>query len=177
MGTFARPGLVRIGYAVVPAETPAVAAIRDQYSGDYHVPGIAVFDGAELVRHPGGAVTPLDTPAVALIKSQYSSRNSASSSITVNGVNLERHPGGAITPVDTPTVAAIKSQYNSALGLGPKTDTRATINGLPIFSNLAGTVPIETPEVASIKSQYYSALGLGPRATNVEINGVAYPLP
>ena len=177
MGTFARPGLVRIGYAVVPAETSAVAAIRDQYSGDYHVPGIAVFDGAELVRHPGGAVTPLDTPAVALIKSQYSSRNSASSSITVNGVNLERHPGGAITPVDTPTVAAIKSQYNSALGLGPKTDTRATINGLPIFSNLAGTVPIETPEVASIKSQYYSALGLGPRATNVEINGVAYPLP
>ena len=177
MGTFARPGLVRIGYAVVPAETPAVAAIRDQYSGDYHVPGIAVFDGAELVRHPGGAVTPLDTPAVALIKSQYSSRNSASSTITVNGVNLERHPGGAITPVDTPTVAAIKSQYNSALGLGPKTDTRATINGLPIFSNLAGTVPIETPEVASIKSQYYSALGLGPRATNVEINGVAYPLP
>ena len=176
MATFARPGLVRIGYAVVPAETPAVAVIRAQYSTDFFVPGIAAFDGAELVHHPGGAVTPLDTPAVALIKSQYSSRDTASSTVTVNGVNLERHPGGAITPVDTPAVAAIKSQYNSALGLGPQTDARATINGLPIFSNLAGTVPIETAEVASIKSQYYSALGLGPRATNVEINGVAYPL-
>ena len=177
MAAVAKPGLVRIGHAVVPAETAAVAAIRAQYSAEYYVPGIAAFDGAELVRHPGGAVTPLDTPAVALIKSQYDSGNSASSTITINGVNLERHPGGAITPVDTPAVAAIKSQYDSALGLGPKTDARATINGLPIFSNLVGTVPIETPEVASIKSQYYSALGLGPRASNVEINGVAYPLP
>ena len=177
MATVAKPGLVRIGHAVVPAETAAVAAIRAQYSAEYYVPGIAAFDGAELVRHPGGAVTPLDTPAVALIKSQYDSGNSASSTITINGVNLERHPGGAITPVDTPAVAAIKSQYDSALGLGPKTDARATINGLSIFSNLVGTVPIETPEVASIKSQYYSALGLGPRASNVEINGVAYPLP
>ena len=177
MSAFARPGLVRIGYAVVPAETPAVAAIRAQYNADYFLPGVAEIYGTELVHHPGGAITPLDTPAVALIKSQYSSSNSASGSITVNGVNLERHPGGAITPIDTPAVAAIKSQYHSALGLESKTNTIATINGTPIFSNLAGTVPIETPEVASIKSQYYSALGLGPRAANVVINGVAYPLP
>ena len=144
MGTFPTRGLVRIRHAVVPAETPAVAAIRAQSSADYFLPGIAAIDGTKLVRHPGGAVTPIDTPAVALIKSQYSLCNSESGTITVNGVNLERHHGGAITPVDTPAVAAIKSQYNFALGLGPKTDARASINGLPIFSNLAGTVPIET---------------------------------
>ena len=172
----AKPSLVQIGHAVVPAETPAVAEIRAQYNAGNFRLGLKTVSGIQLLQHPGGAVTPLDTPAVAAVKSQYSPANLAVGATNLLGANLQQHPGGAVTPVETPAVAAIKSQYNTALGHGPATDAGATINGIPIFASLTGTVPVETPEVAAIKSQYYSALGLGARASGVTINGVTFPL-
>merc|ERR1712218_141933 len=130
---FARPGLVQVGHAVVPAETPAVAAIKSQYNLANLGLGVSTVNGAQLVQHPGAAVTPLDTPSVAAIKSQYNPANVGIGAINVNGMNLVQHPGGAVTPVDPPAVAAIKSQYSAALGLGPATDAGATINGIPIL--------------------------------------------
>ena len=172
----AKPSLIQIGHAVVPAETPAVAEIRAQYIAGNLGLGLKTVGGAQLLQHPGGAVTPLDTAAVAAVKSQYSQANLAVGATKVLGANLIKHPGGAVTPVETPAVAAIKSQYNAALGHGQATDAGATINGIPIFASLAGTVPVETPEVAAIKSQYYSAPGFGAKASGVTINGVTFPL-
>ena len=65
----ARPSLVQIGHAVVPAETPAVAEIRAQYNAENFWLGLNTVGGIQLLQHPGGAVTPLDTPAVAAVKS------------------------------------------------------------------------------------------------------------
>ena len=138
--------------------------------------GLTWVNGHRLWRHPGGAVTPLETAAVAAVKSQYSPYNVGVGATNVIGANLVQHPGGAVTPLDTPPVLAVKSQYNAALGVGFPTDARATINGVPIFASLAGTVPVETPEVAAIKSQYYSALGFGAKASGFAINGVTFPL-
>ena len=126
----ARPSLVQIGHAVVPAETPAVAEIRSQYNAQNLGHGLKTVNGAQLVQHPGGAVTPLDTPAVASVKSQYSPTNLAAGATNVIGANLVQHLGGAVTPVETAAVAAIKSQYNAAMGLGPATDAGATVNGI-----------------------------------------------
>merc|ERR1711970_1332703 len=97
--------------AVVPADTPAVAAARAAHLGQlghvlpvgyaYHPYAAGYPHG--LVAHPNGAVLPVDTPDVYAAKVAHAAAGGVVNPVGVYGLayaGLVAHPTGAVVPVE-----------------------------------------------------------------------------
>ena len=90
--------------AVVPANTPAVAAAKLAHHNAggaiaYHLaaPNLAVVidSGEALVAHANGAVVPLDTPEVVAARAAHLAAGGA---VQAPGVLKHGHPNGPVVP-------------------------------------------------------------------------------
>merc|ERR1711973_410452 len=127
--------------AVVPADTPAIAAAKNEHfaaKGEvYAAQGLApyAYAGAygygypyasALVAHPNGAVVPVDTPSVAAAKSEHFAAkglapiNYAAPYAYAPAVyapayaGLVAHPNGALVPVEPADVVEARNEHLAA---------------------------------------------------------------
>merc|ERR1712203_539094 len=90
--------------AVVPADTPAVAAARAAHLGQLgHVLPYAAGYPHGLVAHANGAVVPADTPDVYAAKVAHAAAGGVVNPVGVYGLayaGLVAHPNDAVVPVE-----------------------------------------------------------------------------
>merc|ERR1711962_790693 len=131
--------------AVVPADTPAIAAAKAAFraaGGEINPAAVGQVGAAAaglLVTLSNGAVVPADTPAIAAAKAAFrkaggvtdpaASVGSAAAGLFATLTNvpysgplagagpLVTHSNGAVTPADTPAVAAAKAAFATAGGI------------------------------------------------------------
>ena len=104
--------------AVVPADTPAVAAARAAHLGvaAYPLPYALGYPHG-LVAHANGAVVPADTPDVYAAKVAHAAAGGAVHPVGVYGLayaGLVAHPNGAVVPVEPADVVAARAEHLAA---------------------------------------------------------------
>ena len=120
-----------VGYpngAVVPADTPAVAAAKAAFyhaGGAIHpVAGIAhtpvVYAAGPLVSHANGAVVPADTPDVVAARAAHAAAGGAVHPVAAVPYayvhhGLVAHPNGAVVPAEPADVVAARQAHLAAL--------------------------------------------------------------
>merc|ERR1712090_118709 len=105
--------------AVVPADTPAVAAAKLSHfhaGGAVHplVYGVAPV---ALVALPNGAVVPADTPEVVAAKAAHAAAGGAVHTVFPYAYGfhgLVAHPNGAVVPVEPADVVAARAEHLAA---------------------------------------------------------------
>ena len=119
-----------VGYpngAVVPADTPAVAAAKAAFyhaGGAIHpVAGIAhapvVYAAGPLVSHANGAVVPADTPDVVAARAAHAAAGGAVHPVAAVPYaylhhGLVAHPNGAVVPAEPADVVAARQAHLAA---------------------------------------------------------------
>merc|ERR1712128_369544 len=108
--------------AVVPADTPAVAAARAAHLGHLGHLGHIIPVGYAgyphgLVAHANGAVVPVDSPAVYAAKVAHAAAGGVVNPAGVYGLayaGLVAHPNGAVVPVEPVDVVAARAAHLAA---------------------------------------------------------------
>merc|ERR1711970_267996 len=108
--------------AVVPADTPAVAAARAAHLGQlghvlpvgyaYHPYAAGYPHG--LVAHANGAVVPADTADVYAAKVAHAAAGGVVNPVGVSA-GLVSHPNGAVVPIEPAEVLAARAAHLAAL--------------------------------------------------------------
>ena len=110
--------------AVVPADTPAVAAARLSHfhaGGAVHAVHPVVYGAAPaaLVSLPNGAVVPADTPEVQAAKAAHAAAGGAvhhaAFPYAYGFHGLVAHPNGAVVPAEPADVVAARAEHLAAL--------------------------------------------------------------
>merc|ERR1712066_93258 len=112
--------------AVVPADTPAVAAARAAHLGQlrHFLPvGYALHPYAAgyphgLVAHANGAVVPADTPDVYAAKVAHAAAGGVVNPVGVYGLayaGLVAHPNGAVVPLEPADVVKARADHLAAV--------------------------------------------------------------
>merc|ERR1712042_170382 len=110
--------------AVVPADTPAVAAARAAHLGQLgHVLPYAYHPYAAgyphgLVAHANGAVVPADTPDVYAAKVAHAAAGGVVNPVGVYGLayaGLVAHPNGAVVPLEPADVVKARADHLAAV--------------------------------------------------------------
>merc|ERR1712168_1150620 len=179
--------------AVVPADTPSVAAAKRAHQNaggainpSSHSPASispSSYSPSSIPQSQhvpqmktlaNGAVVPADTPAVAAAKqAHYNAGGAINPSSSVPA--LHTLANGAVVPADTPAVAAAKRAHQNAGGaINPSSHSPASINPssyspasipqlqhFPQMKTLANgaVVPADTPSVAAAKIAHQNAGG------------------
>merc|ERR1712098_217453 len=111
--------------AVVPADTPAVAAARAAHLGQlghvlpagYALP-YAVGYPHGLVAHTNGAVVPADTPDVYAANVAHAAAGGVVTPVGVYGLayaGLVAHPNGAVVPLEPADVVKARADHLAAV--------------------------------------------------------------
>merc|ERR1712117_4766 len=112
--------------AVVPADTPAVAAARAAHLGQlghvlpvgYAYHPYAAGSPHGLVAHTNGAVVPADTPDVYAAKVAHAAAGGVVNPVGVYGLayaGLVAHPNGAVVPVEPSDVVKARADHLAAV--------------------------------------------------------------
>merc|ERR1711931_159364 len=128
--------------AVVPADTPAVAAAKRAH------------------QNAGGAVNPSSYSPASINPSSYSP---ASIHQSQHVPQMKTLANGAVVPADTPSVAAAKRAHQNA---GGAINPSSNVPALRTLSNGA-VVPVDTPAVAAAKRAHQNAVGAISPSNNV----------
>merc|ERR1712241_796195 len=102
--------------AIVPADTPAVAAAKAAHFGAVY-PYAYAHPGA-LVAHVNGAVVPADTAEVYAAKVAHAQAGGAVHPVGYYAYGLTglvAHPNGAVVPVEPADVVAARAEHLKAL--------------------------------------------------------------
>merc|ERR1711872_965323 len=127
--------------AVVPADTPAIAAAK------------AAF------RKAGGVTDPAASVGAAAAGLVSSLTNAPYSGPVAAPGPLVTHSNGAVTPADTPAVAAAKAAFAKAGGVTNPSAVGAAAAALLVTLSNGAVVPADTPAIAAAKAKFRAAGG------------------
>merc|ERR1711970_160595 len=137
--------------AVVPANTPSVAAAKAKF----HQAGGKIKPAKAAFHHTGGHVNPMVGMVPVHSKKVYSGP------MAVPGP-MVTHPNGAVVPVDTPAIATAKANFHQAGGnikhsVGVPV-VPGTYAGAVVSHANVGVVPVDTAEVKAAKTAHAAAV-------------------